>query len=176
MQTRLSLKIALSLLVTAFAAGAHAAPPDLALLAFPGATKKEIIHIPAKTGKYTPKTAGKAQRSWLLLSGAPLQAATRPDERVIRLFRVIENTPTLLCTIVVKYFPDNGKWQPLYRMEERMMLARTGDHLVPVPSGMGDPDLNLMVGSSLPNVEGYFDRIEFGLPSAPIAIDSWEVQ
>ena len=176
MPIRLRLKIALSLLLAGCFASAHAAPPDLAQLTFAGATKKQVIHIPAKTGKYTPKNKGPAQASWFLIPGEALKAETQPREQVIRLYHTTASTRALLCTIVVKYFPANGKWLPRYRMEENLMLARSGDHLVPAPTGMGEPDLNLMVGTLLPNVEGYYDRIEFGLPLTRVAIDYLEVQ
>ena len=176
MHIRLPLKIALSLLLAGCFASAHAAPPDLAQLTFAGATKKQIIHIPAKAGKYTPKNKVSAQASWFLVAGEALKAGTQPAEQVIRLYRTAGSTRALLCTIAVKYFPANGKWLPRYRMEENLMLARTGERLVPMPTGMGEPDLNLMVGTLLPNVEGYYDRIEFGLPLTSVAIDYLEVQ
>ena len=153
----------------------HAAKPILAQLQYQEAGKIKSTPIHERTGTIASPVAGKPQAVWLMSTGATRSGDVPPQDRVIRLYHSVDGQLALLCTVLVKYYPHNGKWQPTYRMEERVILRRDGADFKPIPSGTGDIRLSLLLGTSLPNVDGYFSRLQFGFPSDSVSIDAWEV-
>jgi hypothetical protein len=154
---------------------AHAEKPALTLLQYNSGAKIKSTPIPDVPGKFKSPVAGKPQASWVLARGDLRSSATSPPERAIRFYRYVNAQPELVCTVQVKYFPHNGQWEPAYRMEDRVVLMRDGANVKPIPSGTGDMELVLMLGSSLPNVDGYYSKLEFGLPSKSVTIDAWDI-
>jgi hypothetical protein len=153
----------------------HAAQPILAVLQYQDAAKTKFAPIRAQSGAVTSPAAGKPQTTWQLNSGELRSGATPPADRIIRFYSAINNQPVLLCSVLVKYYPRDGKWAPGYRMEDRIVLMRDGANLKPIPAGTGDVELVLMIGTTLPNVDGYYSALQFGIPFKPVGIDAWVV-
>ena len=154
----------------------QAKEPTLVILQAPAGVKLKPIPIRDQVGKFPSPAAGKPQSSWILASGDARKSSTPPPDRVVRLYHSVNRQLVLLCTLQVQYSPHNGKWIPAYRIEERFVLARDGKQMKPLPSGMGEIDLAVMTGFGLPNVNGFYSRLEFSLPSRRVTIDAWEVQ
>ena len=153
----------------------HAAQPVLAQLQYQDGAKIKSAPIRAQTGTVTSPVAGKPQTAWRLSAGDARSGSAPPAERVIRFYHAVNNQPVLLCTVLVKYYPRDGKWKPAYHLEDRIVLMRAGENFRPIPAGTGDIELTLMIGGSLPNVDGYYSSLQFGLPSKAVGIDTWEV-
>ncbi len=154
----------------------QAKEPALVVLQAPAGSKLKPTPIRDRVGKFPSPVKGKPQSSWILSSGDARKSSGPPPDRVVRLYHTVGKKPVLLCTLQVQYSPHNGKWIPAYRIEERFVLMRDGKQVKPLPSGMGEIDLVVMTNSSLPNVNGFYRRLEFSLPSKRVAIDAWEVQ
>ena len=153
----------------------HAAQPILAQLKYLEGAKTKSAPIRAQAGIIPSPAVGKPQAVWLLSAGETLSGNAPAAERVIRFYHAVNNQPVLLCTVLVKYYPHDGKWVPAYHMEDRIVLMRAGENYRPIPAGNGDIELALMIGTSLPNVDGYYSSLQFGLPSKAVGIDTWEV-
>lgn len=166
---------ALLIFLVGIAPAAHAGKPALALLQYNDGTKIKSTPIADLPGKFKSPVAGKPRASWVLARGDLRGTATSPPERAMRFYRYVNAQPELVCTVQVKYFPRNGQWEPAYRMEDRVVLMRDGANVKPIPSGTGDMELVLLLGSSLPNVDGYYSKLEFGLPSKSLTIDAWDI-
>lgn len=169
---RASLGIALLLFP---AIGAHAAPLVVAQLKYQEGTKTIATPVRLQKGMVKSAVAGKPRASWILDAGDLPGGGAEPAARVIRFYQLVDKQPALLCTVLVKYYPHNGKWRPAYRMEERVMLLRDGKGLKTIPMGTGDIELSLLISSNLPNPEGYYNQLRFGFPSRSTVIDAWEV-
>ncbi len=168
-----SLLIALTLLLPVGAA--HAAKPILATLQYQEGTKTVSVPIREQAGSVVSPKTSTPQVVWLLNTGDARSGSEPPADRVIRLYHTVNAQPVLLCTVLVKYYPSNGKWIPTYHMEDRIVLMRAGAIFKPIPADTGDIELTLMIGTSLPNVDGYYSKLQFGLPSKPVGIDAWIV-
>ncbi len=153
----------------------HAAQPVLAQLKYQEGTKIKSAPIREQSGIIPSPAAGKPQTAWVLSAGDTRSGDVPPAERVMRFYHAVNNQPVLLCSVLVKYYPRDGKWEPAYRMQDRIVLMRDGANFKPIPAGTGDIELTLMIGTSLPNVDGYYSTLQFGLPSKAVGIDTWEV-
>ena len=155
---------------------AQAKESALVVLQAPAGVKLKPTPIRDRVGKFPSPVAGKPQSSWILARGDARKSPGPPPDRVVRLYHSVDKKLVLLCTLQVQYSPHNGKWIPAYRIEERFVLMRDGKHVKPLPSGMGEPDLVVITGTSLPNVHGFYSRLAFNLPARRVTIDAWEVQ
>ena len=153
----------------------HAAQPILAVLQYQDGAKTKFAPIREQSGAVTAPSAGKPQTTWQLNPGDLLTGTAPPADRIIRFYSAVNNQPVLLCTVLVKYYPQAGKWVPGYRMEDRIVLMRDGADFKPIPAGTGDIELVLMVGTTLPNVDGYYSALQFGIPFKAVGIDAWVV-
>ncbi len=153
----------------------HAAPPVLAKLQYLEGEEIKTAPIREQAGAVPSPASGKPQTAWVLSAGDSRSGEAPPAERIIRFYHKVNSQPVLLCSVLVKYYPRNGKWEPAYHMQDRIVLMRDGDKFKPIPAGTGDIGVTLMIGTSLPNVDGYFSSLQFGLPSKSVGIDIWEV-
>ncbi len=153
----------------------HAAQPILAQLHYLDGAKTKSVPIREQAGSVPSPAAGKPQTVWLLSAGDTRSGDAPPAERIIRFYHTVNNQPVLLCSVLVKYYPQDGKWKPAYHMQDRIVLMRDGTNFKPIPAGTGDIELTLTIGTSLPNVDGYYSTLQFGLPSKVVGIDTWEV-
>lgn len=122
-----------------------------------------------------------AQPSWRLRPGATLDGDQPPAERQIELYYFAgTGAVEALCVVHVRYFPakGGGGWVPAYRLDETPLVRRdpaTG-RFVPLLMLQGAPAMVQLLGSTLPNAEGYYPQLEIALSTGPVAIDSWTVR
>ena len=166
----------LLILIFGIAPLAQAKEPALVMLQAPAGVKLKPTPIRDQVGIFPSPVANKPQSSWILANGDVRKSATPPRDRVVRLYYSVDRQQVLLCTLLVQYFPRNGRWIPAYRMEERLTLVRDGTRTKPLPTGMGEIDLVVATNLDLPNVNGFYKRLEFSLPSRRVTVDAWEVQ
>ncbi len=168
---------ALGLVVPAVQPIAAADSPVLMLLQYTINGKESTISVHAKAGTVDGPAGGKPQPKWTILPGDALKAPTAPSGHVVELFRGSEVERTLLCRVVVKYFPRrDGKWVPGFRLDEEPLVARVNNRWVPITTIRGVPTLIVLTSSTLPNAEGFYPSLEFGLSTGLASIDSWAVK
>jgi hypothetical protein len=165
-------------------AGAILAPPiataadSLAVLGFVDAKgKARTVEVADKTGPAESKETRTPVDRWVLSAGESLNSASAPMPRELVLFTAGDGEPRPLCTVEVRYYPaGSNHFRPLYRLQDRITIARVGASWKPVPLGTGDPLLTELPDSGLPNPDGYAEKLVFGIPQATVAITGWEVR
>lgn len=169
------------LIILAAAAGIFAAATsarastDLAVLKYRQGDSFKSTSISAKAGSYSSPEAGSAEASWIIDQGDTIKAGTQPPDREIHFYGVVNGSRTLLCTVAVSYAWDGSKWQPGYRLETHAVAFVYGGQQVAVRRNDGYQGVVQLPGANFPNLSGYYNSLEFGIPYNPITIDSWTV-
>ena len=153
-------------------------PPVLMLLEYRAANGERVqTEIVAKGGETASPLEQKTQFQWAIRSGDALKTARRPEDRLVDFYRGSGTPRILLCTIKLRYFRNREDgWSPRYLLDEQPLLKRVGGRWKPVLEVQGVPNLVVRTGGSLPNAEGFFPSLEFGLTSSRMTIDSWVVR
>jgi hypothetical protein len=159
-------------------APALAAAPVLLTLesADPGKPRVRAT-IKAEGGLTSSPTRAQPREKWSLVPGEALTAVARPADRLVELYQASGNQATLLCAIHVRYFQDkNGAWQPHYAMVDEPLVTRVGEKWLPLTALRGNAALAVITNATLPNAEGFYPAIEFGLSIGTTPIDYWQVR
>lgn len=147
-------------------------PPTLLVLAHREAGGISADTVPAADGVVVLQGARTAQSTWEVRAGAVVDSTQRPPARRVDFFEIEANgSAKRVGAIEVRYFPDKGGFAPRYRVMEEVMLARVGDAWVPLKLVDGTPALTQFHSDALPNVEGYYPYLDFGLTVGAIRID-----
>ncbi len=157
---------------------AHAAAPVLLTLesADPGKPRVSAT-IKAEGGLTESPTRAQPREKWSLKPGEALTSETRPDDRLIELYQASGNQATLLCAVQVRYFRNkDGEWQPHYVMVDEPLVTRVGEKWLPLTALRGNAALVVITNATLPNAEGFYPAIEFGLSIGTTPIDYWQVR
>lgn len=122
--------------------------------------------------------AGKGQLKWSILPGEPIESNVRPADRVVHLLRLIGLQRNLLCIVKVRYFKNNkdGPWVPHFQLNQEPLVIRINGRWRPVSEVRGVATLIVLTSSTLPNAEGYYPALEFGLTTGLTNIDAWLVR
>ncbi len=122
--------------------------------------------------------AGKGQLKWSILPGEPFESEVRPADRVVHLLRHIGLQRNLLCTVKVRYFKSkqDGPWVPHFQLNQEALVIRKNGRWQPISEIKGVATLIVLTSSTLPNAEGYYPSLEFGLTTGLTNIDSWAVR
>ena len=84
---------------------------------------------------------------------------------------------TLLCAVQVRYFQSrDGQWQPHYVMLDEPLVTRRGERWLPAAALRGNAALVVITNATLPNAEGFYPTLEFGLSIGTTPIDLWQVK
>ena len=156
----------------------HAAAPVLLTLESTDLGKPRVsATIKAEGGLTTSPARGQPRAKWLLRPGAALTSATRPADRLVELYQASGTQATLLCAVQVRYFrkPD-GQWQPHYVMIDEPLVMRQGGRWLPGTALRGNAALVVLTSITLPNAEGFYPTLEFGLSIGTTSIDLWQVK
>lgn len=161
-------------LLTAGPAG-HAGENLLMVLEYVESGKTRRTEISSRIGAYVAPRTGQAPASWRIRAGEAVSGGA-PPEHEVEFLRRENGTLEALCIVRVKYFRAQGLWQPAYRLDETPLFVRDGSGWRPLPTPSGNPALIQLLGSTLPNAEGYYPQLEFSLSTGSSAIDSWVVR
>jgi hypothetical protein len=112
---------------------------------------------------------------WKFVPGEIVRTTARPADRVVDVYTGTPQTPSLLCRIVVRYFPSPAGWVPQFQLIEEPALALINGRWQPVPIGRGTA-LLVQHGSALPNADGFFPRLELGMTTGAFPVVAWEVR
>lgn len=157
---------------------AQAAAPVLLTLesADPGKPRVSAT-IKAEGGLTTSPTRAQAREKWSLKAGETLSASTQPPDRLVELYQASGNQATLLCAVQVRYFRNkDGEWQPHYVMVDEPLVTRRGEKWLPLTALRGNAALVVITNATLPNAEGFYPALEFGLSIGTTPIDYWQVR
>ncbi len=157
-------------------ATAFSAERLLLVLGGTGASGKSVrIEVRAKPGIQVAKVV-EASARWHVLPGETVDTKDPPGLRVVDLYSGTSRSPELVARILVRYFGSAGKWVPHYQMTEEPAVVRREGRWAPVMIGQGMPGLIVQHGSTLPNANGFFPRIEFSVTTGPLAVGAWLVR
>jgi hypothetical protein len=120
---------------------------------------------------------GKLSPKWVVLPGQAIASAQRPADRVVHLFRKVGLQQSHICSINLRYYPDKeGAWIPHFQMDEQPAVVRRNGRWVPIKELQGISSLIVLTSSTLPNAEGFYPSLEFGLTVGMTSIDAWIVR
>lgn len=121
--------------------------------------------------------AGKGQLKWAILPGEAIESPTRPADRVVHLFRQVGLQHAHICSVHARYFRHkSGAWVPHFRLDEQPLIVRRNGRWQPLEQIMGVASLLVLTSSTLPNAEGFYPALEFGMTTGLTFIDSWIVR
>jgi hypothetical protein len=121
--------------------------------------------------------AGKGQLKFAILPGDALKAKLRPNDRMVHLFRKVGLQHVALCVIRVRYFRNrDSKWLPHFQLNQEPLFVRKNKRWVPLTTVKGIATMIVLTSSTLPNAQGYYPSLEFGLTTGLTFIDSWVVR
>jgi hypothetical protein len=136
------------------------------------------IKVEARAGASLSPTRGKEFDKWTLRPGSAFASETRPEDVLVELYRGADTERVLLCSIGIRYFRDNrGVWVPHYQLNEEALVTRDkSGRWQPLTAVRGAPSLIVLTNTTLPNAEGFYPSLEFGLTNGRLQIDSWIVR
>lgn len=138
-----------------------------------GAKALPIVDQPATVES---PQAGALSIGWGIGAGEVVRSSARPADRQVDFYQGKSGPQReLLCTLLVRYFAVSEGWAPRYRVHEELFFIRQGERWLPLKSVDGEPSVVIQMSNTVPNVEGYYPSLRFGLTTGPIAIDAWRV-
>ena len=158
---------------------AHAAAPVLLTLESTDRGLPRVsAPIKAEGGGLTPSPArGHKREKWTLRPGEALTSDARPADRLVELYQASGTQATLLCAVQVRYFQNKeGAWLPHYVMVDEPLVMRKGERWLPGTALRGNAALVVLTSATLPNAEGFYSTLEFGLSIGTTPIDYWQVK
>jgi hypothetical protein len=170
--------VVVAMLLMSFTSVLHAAStPVLMLLEHTEAGKPIQTKIEVKDGLVTSPDKGKPQAKWIIRAGDTLKAGSRPGDRTVNFYQSADTQSTLLFIVKVRYYQNGeGRWVPQFLLNEEPLVIRKNGRWQPLTTVQGVPSLIARTGTALPNAEGYFASLEFGITTGATSIDAWLVQ
>ena len=151
-----------------------ASPPVLMLLEHTQAGKQIQTRIEVKDGLVASPDKGKPQAKWIIRAGDALKTGSRPGDRTVNFYQGADTQSTLLFIVKVRYYQNGaGRWVPQFLLNEEPLVMRKNGRWQPLTTVQGVPSLIVRTGTALPNAEGYFPSLEFGMSTGATSIDAW---
>ena len=113
--------------------------------------------------------------AWRLRAGDAVALKSQPPDRVVDLYTGTPHAPSLLGRVIVRYYPGAKGWLAHFRLEEEPLVARINGRWQPLDPARGVTGL-VRIGNTLPNAEGFFPTLEFGLGGGTLAIVAWQIR
>lgn len=113
-----------------------------------------------------------ASALWELKPGDPIHADKQPADRVVELYSGTRLAPNLLCQVTLRYYAGENGWTPQFRLDQEPAVIWVNGHWQPLK---GTANI-VQHGNVLPNAEGFFRTIEFGLSAGSLTIVAWQVR
>lgn len=167
----LRLLVALLIVCTLARPALAAEPKLLTLESSPPGAKLHVLDAAGVKLAQAPVAAS----TWKLLPGDPVTAAQQPPERVVELYTGTLQAPSLLCRVFLRYYPHDGDWVAQLRLDEEPLVARVNGRWRPFELVRGAGGMLVRHGGALPNADGYFPTIEFGLSAGNLPLVAWRV-
>ena len=151
--------------------------PVLMLLEHTQAGKQIQTKIEVKDGLVASPDKGKPQAKWIIRTGDALKSDVQPGDRTVNFYQSTGTQSTLLFIVKVRYYQNAaGRWAPQFLINEEPLVIRKNGRWQPLTTVQGVPSLIVQTGTALPNAEGYFASLEFGMSTGATSIDAWLVQ
>jgi hypothetical protein len=164
-------------LAPALADDADTERPVLMVLEHVENGKRITTPVEAKRGAALSPARGRAHEKWTIRPGTVFNTAARPGDVVVELYRGADKERIHVGTVGIRYFRDKrGVWVPRFQLSQEPLLVRDKDGWKPLTSLRGAPSLIVITSSTLPNAEGFYPALEFGLTTGRMQIDSWVVK
>ena len=175
---RSAASVVAAMLMMSFISVLHAAsPPVLMLLEHTEAGKQIQTKIEVKDGLVASPDKGKPRAKWIIRAGDTLKSEVQPGDRSVNFYQSAGTQSTLLCIVKVRYYQNaTGRWVPQFLLNEEPLVMRKNGRWQPLTTVQGVPSLIVRTGTALPNAEGYFPSLEFGMSTGATSIDAWLVQ
>ncbi|MCR4333209.1 MAG: hypothetical protein NUV34_10995 [Sulfuricaulis sp.] len=175
---RSAASVVAAMLLMSFTSVLHAAStPVLMLLEHREAGKPIQTRIEMKAGLVASPDKGKPQAKWIIRAGDALKSQAQPGDRTVNFYQSTDTQSTLLFFVKVRYFQYvAGRWAPQFQLNEEPLVIRKNGGWQPLTTVQGVTSLIVRTGTALPNAEGYFPSLEFGMATGAISIDAWLVQ
>ncbi len=151
--------------------------PVLMLLEHAQAGKPIQTKIEVKSGLVVSPDKGKPQAKWIIRAGDALKSEVQPGDRTVNFYQSTGTQITLLFIVKVRYYQyAAGRWLPRFLLNEEPLVIRKDGRWQPLTSVQGVASLIVQTGTELPNAEGYFPSLEFGMTTGATSIYAWLVQ
>lgn len=151
-------------------------PPILAVLEFGRGTSEEQTPIRATRSAQASPFQNRPVAVWRLREGDTLRQAAAPAERVIRFYTISGQDTQVVATFLVQYQRSNTGWRPGYAILSQPLVAWDGKQFKPIGTEDKARGLIQTIKTGVPDRNGLYQTLEFGLTSAPTQIDAWEVE
>jgi hypothetical protein len=138
----------------------------------------EAVKLPVKikSGLVSSPKPGQTPDRWRLLPGDVFGGETRPAGHAVEFYQGNDGARILLLRVEARYFRHrDGRWIAHFQPHENPLVAYDGKRWVPLAQPQGKSGLIVLHGGLLPNAEGYYPALEFGLTVGRGSIDSWVV-
>jgi hypothetical protein len=170
--------MALSVFLTGFSLNPFSSStPVLMLLEHTEAGKPVQTKIELKAGLVVSPEKGKPQTKWIIRAGDALKSEVQPGDRTVNFYQSADTQSTLLFIVKVRYYQNaTGRWVPQFLLNEEPLVIRINGRWQPLITAQGVSSLIVQTGTALPNAEGYFPSLEFGITTGATSIDAWLVQ
>lgn len=154
-----------------------AAAPVIMVLEHIDDGQRVQTEVEAKFDHVISPHAGRGRPKWKILPGEAIESKRRPQDRTVHLFRLVGLQHTRVCIINVRYFKNKkGAWVPHFLLNQEPLLIKEGKRWKPLTKFAGIASLIVLTSSTLPNAEGYYRSLEFGLTTGLTYIDFWFVR
>jgi hypothetical protein len=152
-------------------------PPVLMQLSYYENGEHQPVRVNLVPGETASPAAGRPQEKWRLQPGQSIRMEQRPQDLTVELYKGKGEQHILLCAIAVRYYKNSdGVWVPHFLLIEQALLIPQNGRMVPLTQLEGSAGLIAMTGTALPNAEGFYPSLEFGLAQGLMQIDSWIIK
>lgn len=176
MSVRLASFVAALAMLVMLTAHAEEQPPVLMVLDYDIAGKHLAQPVPMKLGEFTLSEAPPGADKLRVLPGDAFPAdAGRPADRAVELYQSNNQGRSLVCIIHVRYFRNPaGAWTAHFQLVEQPLVGRDAQgNWKPFTEIRGAPGLIVLTSSTLPNAEGFYPSLEFGVNLKKVFVNSW---
>jgi len=170
-----------ALFATLWLAMVHAEepPPVLMIMDYDiaGTHRSQTVSMKSGEFKLADPLPG-ADRLRLLPGDAFAANEARPPDRGVELYQDGAQGRTLVCIVRIRYFRSPaGPWIAHFQMIEEPLVARDAQgNWKPFTEIRGAPGLIVLTSSTLPNAEGFYPSLQFGMNLKKVHVNSWVVR
>lgn len=158
-------------------AGVKAEEPVLLKIGYVFNGKPVVLPVSIKSGTTKAPKPGQVTERWRITPGHAVKSRTQPAARVVEFYQGQGNRISLVLQVDIRYFRDKtGHWLPHFLPNEIPLVGFDGKQWKPVTQMQGKQNLLVMHGASLPNAEGFYPSLDFGLTLGRSSIDAWTVR